>query len=445
MDDALSRKSYCNNHMVYKDQPHLYEELCKLNRQLVPQGSLNNLVLEPNLLKAIKSAQAKDAHVDLMKKDLALEKSRDFSLGEDGTLYFRDRIVVPRFELMIEKVMKEAHDTPLSIHPGSTKMYIDIRQKYWWSNMKQDIARYIEECDVCRRIKAEHQKPAGLLQPLSIPEWKWDKIQMDFVTGLPKSQKGNDAIFVVIDQFSKVADFLPVKETITASQLATLYISRIVSLHGIPKEISSDRGSIFTSKFWDSFQEAMGTHITWSTAYHPQSQGQVERVNQILEDMLRACVISFGKKWEESLPYAEFSYNNSYQASLKMATFEVLYGRKCRTPLNWSETGERTLIGPDIIQQAEEQVRIVWDNLKAAQSRQKSNYDRKYWGSTYQPGEQAYLRVTPLRGTRRFGVKGKLAPRYIGPFRILARRGLVAYQLELPPQFSHVHDVFHVS
>lgn len=188
----------------------------------------------------------------------------------------------------------------------------------------------------------------------------------------------------------------------------------------------------------------MGT-ITWSTAYHLQSQGQVERVNQILEDMLRACVISFGKKWEESLPYAEFSYNNSYQASLKMEPFEVLYGCKCRTPLNWSETRERTLIGPDIIQQAEEQVRIVRDNLKVAQSRQKSNYDQKHWGSTYQPGEQAYLCVTPLRVTHWFGVKGKLAPHYIGPFRILVRRGLVAYQLELPPQFSHVHDVFHVS
>ena len=158
MADALSRKSYCNNHMVFKAQPLLYEELCKLNLQLVPQGSLNNLVLEPTLLKAIKSAQAKDAHVVLMKKDPALEKSRDFSLGEDGTLYFRDRIVVPRFELMTEKVMKEAHDTPLSIHPGSTKMYLDIRQKYWWSKVKQDIARYIKECDVCRHIKAEHQK-----------------------------------------------------------------------------------------------------------------------------------------------------------------------------------------------------------------------------------------------------------------------------------------------
>src|SRR3990170_2605367 len=267
---------------------------------------------------------------------------------------------------------------------------------------------------------------------------------MGFIAGLPKSQKGHDAILVVVDQLSKVAHFLPVKETITASQLAELYISRIVSLHGILKEISSDRGGLFTSKFWESFQQAMGTHITWSSAYHPQSQGQVERVNQVLEDMLRACVISFGKKWEESLPYAEFSYNNSYQASLKMAPFEVLYGRKCRTPLNWSETGERSLVGPDIIQQAEEQVRIVREHLKSAQSRQKSNYDRKHKEMVYQPGEQAYLRVTPLKGTHRFRIKGKLAPRYIGPFRILARRGEVAYQLELPSNLSQVHDVFHV-
>src|SRR3954464_15840517 len=268
---------------------------------------------------------------------------------------------------------------------------------------------------------------------------------MDFVTGFPRSQKDHDAIFVVIDRFSKFAHFLPVKEAISASQLGDLYVSRIVSLHGIPLEISFDHGSIFTSRFWDSFQEAMGTHLNFSTAYHPQSQGQVERVNQVLEDMLRACVISFGKKWEESLPFAEFSYNNSYQASLKMAPFEVFNGRKCRTPLNWSETGERTLIGQDIIQHAEDQVRVIRENLKAAQSRQKSNYDRKNKEMVYQPREQAYLRVTPMRGTHRFGIKGKLAPRYIGPFCILSRRGPVAYRLELPSNLSQVHDVFHVS
>jgi len=156
---------------------------------------------------------------------------------------------------MTPHVMKEAHDTPLSIHPGSTKMYQDIRRRYWWSNVKQYIARYVEECDVCHRVKAEHQRPAGTLQPLTIPEWKWDKIEMDFVTGFPCLQKGHDAIFVVIDRFSKVAHFLPVKETICASQLADLYFSRIVSLHGIPLEISSDCGSLSPQDFGIVFKK----------------------------------------------------------------------------------------------------------------------------------------------------------------------------------------------
>ena len=147
--------------------------------------------------------------------------------------------------------------------------------------------------------------------------------------------------------------------------------TRIVPLHGVPLEISSDRGSIFTSHFWKSFQQALGTKLLFSIAYHPQSQGQVERVNQILEDMLRACGISFGIKWEECLPYVEFSYNNSFQASLGMAPFEALYGRRCRSPINWSGAGERSLLGPNVVKEAEEKVRIIRDNLKIAQSRQK--------------------------------------------------------------------------
>jgi ribonuclease HI len=334
MADALSRKAYCSELEVQIHQPLLYEELRKLNLEIVPQGHVNSLVIEQDLESKIKGRQHYDSEIQKIKRYVESGKPSSFTIDhdDDDTLYFKGRLVVNTSSANMNSapdVMKEAHDTPLSIHPGSTKMYQDLRQQYWWSNMKQDIARYVDECDVCRRVKAEHQRPAGTLQPLSIPEWKWDKIEMDFVTGFPRSQKGHDAIFVVIDRFSKVAHFLPIKETISASQLADLYVSRIVSLHGIPLEISSDRGSIFTSKFWDSFQEAMGTHLKFSTAYHPQSQGQVERVNQVLEDMLRACVISFGKKWEESLPFAEFSYNNSYQASLKMAPFEVLYGRKC--------------------------------------------------------------------------------------------------------------------
>jgi hypothetical protein len=175
----------------------------------------------------------------------------------------------------------------------------------------------------------------------------------------------------------------------------------------------------------------MDTKLNFGSAYHPQTDGQTERTNQVLEDMLRACALKHGGSWDKSLPFAEFSYNNSYQASLKMAPFEALYGRKCRTPLYWSETGESHLFGPEIIKEAERQVQVVRENLKVAQSRQKSYADTRRRELTFEEGDYVYLKVSPIRGLRRFKVKGKLSPRYIGPFKILERKGEVAYQLEL--------------
>jgi hypothetical protein len=198
--------------------------------------------------------------------------------------------------------------------------------------MKKEIAQYFARCDACQRTKAEHQKPAGLLQPLPVPEWKWEEIGMDFVTGLPRTQKGNDSIWVIIDRLTKVAHFIPVETTFGGATLARIYLKEIVRLHGIPQKIVSDRGTQFTSNFWKSLQQAMGTRLDFSTAYHPQSDGQTERVNKVLEDLLRACVLTFDRNWESSLSYAKFSYNNSHQASIKMSPFEALYGRKCQTP-----------------------------------------------------------------------------------------------------------------
>src|SRR3954454_8074833 len=386
MADALSCKSYCNNLILQQYQPLLHEEFRKLNLEIVPHGYLSTLVAKQTLEDRIIVSQRRARGVRRIKENIASGVAKCFSTDSKGTVFFKNRLVVPKNKNLRQLILKEAHDTPLSIHPGSTKMYRDLRQRFWWTRMKREIAQFIAECDVCRRIKAEHQRPAGTLQPLPIPEGKWDKVSMDFITGFPKTQKGNDAIFIVIDRLSKVAHFLPVCESITTSQLANLYISRIVSLHGVPLDINSDRGSLFTSHFWESFQTAMGTHLSFSTAFHPQSSGQVERVNQILEDMLRACVISFGMDWEKCLPFAKFAYNNSYQSSLKKAPFEILYGRRCRTPLNWSETGERQFFGPDMIQEAEEQVRIIRENLKTAQSRQKSQYDRRHKEVAYEVG-----------------------------------------------------------
>ncbi|WVZ84436.1 hypothetical protein U9M48_031469 [Paspalum notatum var. saurae] len=209
--------------------------------------------------------------------------------------------------------------------------------------------------------------------------------------------------------------------------------------------MTSDRGSLFVSHFWEQLQIALGTNLIHSSAYHPQTSGQVERVNQILEDMLRACALTYSTKWDECLPLAEFAYNNSYQKRLEMAPFETLYGRRCRTPLNWSEPGERVTFGPDLVTQAEEQVKFIHSNLKRAQSRQKSYSDKRRRPLAFEKGDHVYLRVSPMKGVNRFGVKGKLAPRYVGPFKITERCGSVAYRLELPPHLAAVHDVFHVS
>jgi transposase InsO family protein len=174
-----------------------------------------------------------------------------------------------------------------------------------------------------------------LLQPLQIPQRKWDEIGMDFIVGLPRTRAGYNSIWVV------VGHFIPVKTTYNSAVLAELYMSRIVCLHGIPKKIVSDRGTQFTSHFLQQLHDALGTHLKFSSAYHPQTDGQTERTNQILEDMLRACALQDQIGWDKRLPYAEFSYNNSYQASLKMSPFEALYGRNCITPLHWDQPGER--------------------------------------------------------------------------------------------------------
>ena len=324
-------------------------------------------------------------------------------------------------------------------------MYHDLRQRFWWTKMKIEIARYVAECDTCSRVKAVHMKTAGELHPLPVPSWKWDDISMDFIVGLPKTSKGCDSIWVIVDRLTKLAHFLPVKVQAPTSVHAQMYIHRIMSLHGIPKTIVSDRGTQFVSKFWRDLQESLGTQLLHSSAYHPQTDGQTERVNQILEDMLRACVLNFAEKWDQCLPLAEFSYNNSYQESIKMAPFEALYGRRCRTPLNWSEPGERWFFGVDLVKDMEDKVRTIQENLRVAQSRQKSYADPNRRKVVFRVGDLVYLKVSPMKGVTRFGVKGKLAPRYIGPFRIIKQCGPVAYRLELPERLSAVHNVFHVS
>ncbi|GJU03646.1 putative reverse transcriptase domain-containing protein [Tanacetum coccineum] len=363
----------------------------------------------------------------------------------DGTLCLHSRSWIPCYGDLRSVIMHESHKSKYSIHPGSEKMYQDVKKLYWWPNMKADIATYVSKCLTCARVKAEHQRPSGLLVQPEIPEWKWDNITMDFITKLPRSSQGFDTIWVIVDRLTKSAHFLPIRENDPLDKLARLYLNRIVARHGIPASIICDRDGRFTSNFWRSFQKALGTDISMSTAYHPETDGQSERTIQTLEDMLRACVIDFGKGWVKHLPLAEFSYNNSYHASIKAAPYEALYGRKCRSPVCWAEVGEAQLTGPELIQETTEKIVLIKQRMQAAQDRQKSYADRKRKPMEFEVGDRVMLKVSPWKGVVRFGKRGKLNPRYVGPFKVLAKVGKVAYRLELPQELSRVHHTFHVS
>jgi ribonuclease HI len=209
--NALSRKHYCNNLMVREEQPALHEKLEKLNLEIVEEGKLNELRVKYTLEDQIRQAQKECSEILEVKRLMESGKAADFCLDDQGTLWLKDRICVPQNKEIWDSILEEAHDSRYSIHPGCTKMYIDLKIRCWWEKMREDIAEYVARCDTCQRVKAEHQRPTGLLQPLEIPTWKWGDISMDFIVGLPRTQKGNDSIWVIVDRLTKVAHFLPVK------------------------------------------------------------------------------------------------------------------------------------------------------------------------------------------------------------------------------------------
>ncbi|GJR41483.1 putative reverse transcriptase domain-containing protein [Tanacetum coccineum] len=327
-----------------------------------------------------------------------------------GTLCLNGRSWIPCFGDLRELIMHESHKSKYSVHPGSDKMYQDLKKLYWWPNMKAEIATYVSKCLTCAKVKAEYQKPSGLLVQPVIPVWKWENITMDFVTKLPKTSSGQDTIWVIVDRLTKSAHFLPMKETDSMEKLTRQYLKEVVSRHGVPVSIISDRDSKFTSHFWKSLNEALGTQLDMSTAYHPQTDGQSERTIQTLEDMLRACVIDFGKGWDRHLPLVEFSYNNSYHTSIKVAPFEALYGQKCRSPICWAEVGDAQLTGPEIIHETTEKIIQIKKRIQAARDRQKSYADKRRKPLEFEVGDKVLLKVSHGYGV--FQVFGKTGEAY---------------------------------
>ncbi|GJT83373.1 putative nucleotidyltransferase, ribonuclease H [Tanacetum coccineum] len=324
----------CFDSIILHDLERLDVELCVRGSG----GYWASMRIESNLMLQIKEAQRDDGELWAIVQNVEDGKHTEFSVDDDGVV-------------------------------GSTKMYRDLKQYFWWNGMKQDVATFVSKCMTCQQVKIEHQRASGLLQPLEIPMWKWDEISMDF------------KIYYGI------------------SKLAEIFRQEIVRLHGTPTSIVSDRDPKFTSHFWKGLQKAWGTRLKFSTAFHPQTDGQSERTIQTLKDMLRARALEWTGCWDEYLCLVEFAYNNSWHASIKASTF-------------------RSFVWSGLIEINIEKWLLLRKKLKSARSR---------------------------RRIKRFGIKGKLSPRFIGPFEILERIGEVSYRLALPPQLSHVHDVFHVS
>ncbi|GJX25992.1 putative reverse transcriptase domain-containing protein [Tanacetum coccineum] len=340
-----------------------------------------------DLPKQILNAQTKARKPENIKNEdvggMLLENSKDpkkvrtekLEPCADGTLCFNGRSWLPCYGDLSTMIMHESHKSKYSIHPGSDKMYQDMKKLYWWPNMKSNIATYVSKCLMCAKVKAEHQRPSGLLVQPNIPQWK---------------------------------------ETDPMERLARMYLKEVVTRHGIPVSIIYDRDPS-------------------------------KRTIQTLEDMLRTCAIDFGKGWVNHLPLVEFSYNNSYHASIKAAPFEALYDRKCRSPVCWAEVGQVQLFGSEIVQETTEKIIQIKQRMQAACDRQKSYTNLKRKLMEFQVGDKVMLKVSPWKWVVHFGKRGKLNPRYVGPFKVLEKVGFIAYKLELPEELSMVHNTFRIS
>ena len=370
--DALSRNSRGALASIASREWRMLETVRQfgLHYNKQTQGTFGSLVATPSLLSRVIESRWQDAEIVSIRDRVQLGMGDEgWTVHADGSLRHRGWVVVPQLTDLREEILREFHCSRFVVHPGGAKMYQDLRRQYYWSGMKRHVGDFVRRCLTCQQVKAEHQKSTRLLQPLEVAEWKWEHVMMDFVTHLPRTPQRHDAVWVIVDWLTKSTHFLAVWMTFTLERFCRLYIREIVRLHGEPVSIVSDRDPRFTAHFWKSFQKVMGTRLTMSTTFHPQTYGQSERTIHILEDMVRACVLDNKGSWEEQFPLVEFAYNNSYQVSIQMAPYEELYGRPCRSPLCWTEEGESTITGPDLIRDTSEKVSLIQQHLLMAKSR----------------------------------------------------------------------------
>lgn len=337
--------------------------------------------------------------------------------------------------------MQWGHYSRLSCHPGAGRTESFISRRFWWPSMGRAIRKFVSNCPVCIQNKRSTQRPSGLLQPLSIPKRPWSHIALDFVTGLPDSD-GNTAILTVVDRFSKSVHFIPLPKLPSARETADLLINHVFRLHGLPVEVVSDRGPQFTAKFWQAFCKMLGASVSLSSGFHPQSNGQTERANQLLETVLRCLASQNPSTWSQQLPWAEYSINSLTSSSSGLSPFECCLGYQ--PPLFPDQEVE---VGVPSAQAFVRRCRRTWRQarsaLRRASARIKEQADRhRTMAPRYRVGQRVWLSTQdlPLKVDSR-----KLAPRFIGPFPVCKIISRSAVRLKLPLNLRRIHPTFHVS
>lgn len=399
----------------------------------------------PVWIQEIVKSYELDVQSQNLLRELAVQSpnSQGFRL-KDGLIYKNHQLMVGQNVGLQTKLIAAFHSSAVGGHSGIQATYQRIKRLFYWQGIKNDVETFVKQCQVCQRAKHEHCKYPGLLQPLPIPQNCWQDISMDFIEGLPKSS-GYSVIMVVVDRLTKYAHFIPIKHPYTAHSIAHTFFSNVVKLHGLPKSIVSDRDKIFTSLFWQELFKLTGTQLHLSSAYHPQTDGQTERVNQCLEMFLRCAVHDTPSQWAKWLDSAELWYNSSYHTSLKCSPFKALYGVDPNVGMMPFEMGERENDASITFQNRHHYLEMIKAHLAAAQNKMKYYADQNRSFRQYQEGDMVYVKLQPFaQSSVAHRPCAKLSFKYFGPFQILSRIGSAAYKLNMP-ESAAVHPVFHVS
>jgi hypothetical protein len=381
------------------------------------------------------------------------EPKNTADLQHTNGLWYRDtQLVIPNVSSLKDQIFNELHSTPYAGHFGVNKTLTLISRTFWWTNMKHDITERIRKCEACQRNKSSQKAPTGLLQPMPIPHRQWQSVGVDFVVSLPTTQTGYDAICVFVDRLTKMVHLCPCKSTCTAVETAELFINNIFRLHGMPSSFVSDRGSVFTSEFFKHLCKVLQITQLLSTAYHPQTDGQTERVNRVMEDTLRHFISPTQDDWDKLLPLVEFAINNSKHESTKETPFFLNFGIHPSSPINIQlpkpgSTKYLTKV-PSVlrtVRNVQDSIKKAKQCLEAAQQRQKAYADKR---RTPTPAAIAVgnevLLSTKYIALKHAGSK-KLLPKFIGPYKVVQAINDVAFKLSLPTTLSRLHPVFHVS